>query len=461
MIDLGRHPATGQPAGQPVPLPTGEEIRTLTARLAAGHGAGLDDAERIDLIRALEEHKCAAEATQALLTADFDTSQRARAADAGIPAARQGRGIANQIALARRESPHRGQQHLGLARILTTELPHTLHAFRTGAITEWKTMLIARETGCLTLEDRRRLDAEIAADPTHLATLGDGELAATLRARAATLDPASVAARRRRAEADRHTTLRPAPDTMTWLGALLPVKDGVAVHAALTREANRLQATGDPRSRGQIMADTLTTRVLTPHLAEVAAGTDLPLTLNLLVPDTVLLGDHDAGGHLDGYGPVPGDLLRDWIATHLHDGLDVWLRRLYQAPGTGDLVAMDSRARRFTGLLADYLRLRDQHCRTPWCDAPIRHLDHAHDHDQGGPTTAGNGQGLCQACNNAKQAPGWHARPRPGPRHTIETTTPTGHRYRSTAPPPTPAVGPVRPKPRVDIAHWPLELEAA
>ena len=47
---------------------------------------------------------------------------------------------------------------------------------------------------------------------------------------------ASVAARRRRAESDRCTSLRPAPDTMTWFTACLPVKDGVAVHAALLRD---------------------------------------------------------------------------------------------------------------------------------------------------------------------------------------------------------------------------------
>ena len=53
-----------------------------------------------------------------------------------------------------------------------------------------------------------------------------------------------------------------------------------------------------------------------------------------------------------------------------------------------------------------------------------------------GPTSGDNGQGLCEACNHAKQAPGWRARPSPraGP-HTIETTTPTGHTYRSHAPP--------------------------
>jgi hypothetical protein len=55
----------------------------------------------------------------------------------------------------------------------------------------------------------------------------------------------------------------------------------------------------------------------------------------------------------------------------------------------------------------------------------------------GGKTEADNGQGLCEACNYAKQAPGWRARQtrrRAGP--VIETVTPTGHTYRSRAPEP-------------------------
>ena len=70
------------------------------------------------------------------------------------------------------------------------------------------------------------------------------------------LDPESFVTRRRRAEADRNVTLRPAPDTMTWLTALLPVKEGVGVLAALTRTADTARATGDPRTKGQVMADT-------------------------------------------------------------------------------------------------------------------------------------------------------------------------------------------------------------
>lgn len=465
MIETGHHTGTGQPADHPAlapeTLPGAEEVEGWIQRLQHD-GEPLDDAARIDLIRALERLTCAAGAAQAVLTGEFEASQRARAAAAGVPTARQHRGIAAQIALARRESPHRGQQHLRLARVLRDELPHTMAAFRAGRITEWRATSIARETDCLTLADRQRVDADIAGDPEALEALGDGELVAVVRHHACTLDPASVAARRRRAESDRHTTLRPAPDTMTWFSALLPVKDGVSVHAALLREADHLKATGDPRSRGQLMADTLVHRVLHPHLAAVASGDQLPLTLNVLVPDTVLLGhgstDQDAdaaGGYLEGHGHVPADLLLELIAARLEAGLEVWVRRLYATPATGALVAMDSRARLFPPGLAGFLRLRDRTCRTPWCDAPIRHLDHAQDHDQGGPTSAANGQGLCEACNHAKQARGWRARPRPGPRHTIETVTPTGHTYRSTAPPARARPVRHRPPPSRPATHQP------
>ncbi|WP_423462965.1 HNH endonuclease [Promicromonospora sp. MS192] len=103
--------------------------------------------------------------------------------------------------------------------------------------------------------------------------------------------------------------------------------------------------------------------------------------------------------------------------------------------------------------LADLLRIRDQGaCRTPWCDAPIRHLDHVRAAARGGGTELANGQGLCAACNQAKEAPGWSSTAGTDPetgRHVVITTTPTGHRYRSVAPrPPRPAdLAPPPPRP--------------
>ena len=103
----------------------------------------------------------------------------------------------------------------------------------------------------------------------------------------------------------------------------------------------------------------------------------MPLLINVVVPDSVLLGDDDGFGWVEHYGPVPGDLLREWIAANAEQGVDQWVRRLYASPKTGELVSMDSKSRRFEGALADYLRLRDRQCRTRYCDAPVRHLDHA------------------------------------------------------------------------------------
>ena len=56
-----------------------------------------------------------------------------------------------------------------------------------------------------------------------------------------------------------------------------------------------------------------------------------------------------------------------------------------------------------------FLILRDQFCRMPWCDAPIRHADHPVPSRAAGPTDAQNGQGICESCNYTKEAFGWHA----------------------------------------------------
>jgi hypothetical protein len=98
---------------------------------------------------------------------------------------------------------------------------------------------------------------------------------------------------------------------------------------------------------------------------------------------------------------------------------------------------MDSAQRLFRGQLREYVDLRDQFCRTPWCNAPIRHRDHVTAVAEGGQTTAAGGQGLCEACNYLKQAADWRARASTDSdgEHAVEITTPTGHAY-TTHPPP-------------------------
>lgn len=394
----------------------------------AGLDREVDDAERVDQIRALEELKAAAAAAQARAAADLHASVRARHAAAGIPVDQQGKGVGAQVALARRESPHRGGRHLGLALALTAEMPHTLSALSAGRLTEWRATLLVRETAVLSREDRARVDRELAADPRILDGVGDRGLVARARAAAYRLDPEAAVRRVRKAEIERQVTLRPAPDTMSFLTGLLPAAQGVAAYAALCRAADAARAAGDPRSRSQVMADTLVERV-----TGQATAAAVPVTVGLVMTAGSLFAGDREPARLVGYGSVPAGWARDLVrtASTLGDGAAT-LRRLFTHPSTGELVAMESRSRIFPASLRDLLVARDETCRTPWCDAPIRHADHVVGHADFGPTSAGNGQGLCEACNHTKQAPGWRARPGPGGapgRHTVVTTTPTGHRY--------------------------------
>ncbi len=402
------------------------------------------EARTVDLIAELEWIKSAACALQADLAVGLDEATRARESAAGIPAGRRGRGVATQVALARHESPHRGSMLLGLARDLATDLPHTRTALAHGRLSEHAAVLVARETGCLDREQRAAVDAEVCAlppgGPDPLEGLGVARLVGRLRARVAALDPAAVVRRAGRAHGERHVSLRPAPDTMAYLTALLPVTEGVAAYAALRRAADTARATtGGDLSRGQVMADTLVQR-----LTGQAAADAVPVTVDLIISDATLLAAGAEPAVLVGHGPVPAQVAREIVARSLDVGA-AWLRRLYADP-SGQLVALTSRRRFAADGLAALLRVRDQGlCRTPWCDAPARHLDHVVPAAIGGPTTDANTQSLCERCNYARDAADWWSRTTSDDRHTVETTTPTGHTYRSRAPdPPRPSrPGPV------------------
>ena len=409
-------------------------------RAADDHaGPGLSEAQCIDLLRELEDLKAAAAGAQTAITGHLATIRCDAEQAAGLPAAKRGKGLAGEVALARRLSPHRGGQHLGMARALQADLPHTLAALRRGELSEWRATLLVRECICLTGPQRRELDSELWAQPERITTMGDRRLVAEAKRIAYRLDPHSVVRRAAHAEQERFVSIRPAPDTMAYLTALLPVAQAVAAHATLSAAADSARATGDQRSRGQVMADTLVSR-LTGTNAEVPAQVQLQL----------IMSDHTlAGGNEPGYLPAYGTIAAGWARDLLHraltdtSGCGTWVRRIFTNPA-GHLVAMESRARRAPSGLAHYVTTRDAgRCRTPYCDAPARHTDHIIDHAAGGATSADNLQGYCEACNYTKTTPGWSARPVPPDRAAsgtpragpvVETRTPTGHTYTSPTP---------------------------
>ncbi|MCP2281774.1 HNH endonuclease [Promicromonospora umidemergens] len=418
-------------------------------------------AEWVDLLAELEAVKSTVSATQARLAVALDEASRAEEARQHIRAERRGRGVPSQVGAAMRCSPHAGAAFLGVARVWVTEMPHTFDALRAGVLSEWRATLLVRETSHLSTEHRAQIDEEICG-PAGLAALtrmGTRRLVARIKEQAAQLDVHACVKRNAKAKGERCVSMRPAPDLMVYLTALVPMQQGIQAHAHLKKHAEAAKAAGDERGAGQIMADTLIERVTG---RDPGHADDVPVTINLLVSDATLLaqGDQPAvvvEGGPAGVGTVPGVVARELAANGI-DADAAWLRAIYVDP-RGRLLATTSTARYHPQGLAALLRAREQGiCATSWCDAPVRHIDHVTPHAEGGATSLDNGQGLCARCNHAKQAPGWTQRPVPQGtttgegRDSVETVTPTGHTYVSVAPRPpepirettpawTPAVG--------------------
>ena len=411
------------------------DVDALVSRLADIDGAEGDDSARIDLIAALERAQGALSAAQSRVCAAFADSQEQAQRDSGVRARDIGKGVAAQLALARRQSLWHARRHLSWSRILVDELPETHGALTRGETSAWRAMIVAKETLWLSREARTRIDAAIGA---RLGKLGDRQTLAETRRLAYAAAPAGFVARGAAAESERRVGIRPAPDTMARLTALLPVAQAVAAHLALTKAADTARAEGDERTRGQVMADTLVERVTGQSSADA-----VPVKVELVMPveslvcdDEQPVSDTTPSADLRDFGPIPTPLARR-LVRNADEKATAWVRRLFTRPDSGDLVAAEAASRAFPAGLAALIVHRDRFCRTPWCGAPIRHLDHAVPAHEDGDTSFDNGQGLCEACNYVKEAAGWQAAPgRDGTGEVVTITTPTGHTYTSHPPPP-------------------------
>lgn len=419
--------------------------------------AGQCDSPRINelLVQELEQLKFAISARQIELTAHAVEAATARlAGQVKNPGAVARRVTARAIALGRRRHPTTGARLVHQALALTETMPEVLAAMRAGHLGETQGAIMVRETDDLTDAQRSRVAEEVRP---RWSLLGDTELAEAAKAAAARIAPDEIAARHRKAIADRYVSFGSAPNSMLRLTALLPLKDGMACAQALQTAADALLAaekkngsdsaapaasdpeatadtadagdatdtgetaaagdtttaasetaprpfTGPPRQRWrQAQADALTAR-LTGTVPADLDQIPVAVNVNLMLPLDTLTGDGAA--HLEGYGIVNGDVARDLIEACPEDAGPA-IRRLFTHPETGRLVGMESRSRTYNGLLRQFITLRDQRCRTPWCGSRIKHIDHIRPAHAGGKTTAGNGQGGCERCNYDKELPGY------------------------------------------------------
>ncbi|HET9779998.1 MAG TPA: DUF222 domain-containing protein, partial [Propionibacteriaceae bacterium] len=352
-----------------------------------GDAGGVSDAARIDRIALLERIKSAAAALQVAESVRFAQSQAEQQLAAGVHPDRIGRGIADQLGLACHVSGFEAARRLGVARGLWFDLPATYRLLVAGEISEYVGSLVVAETRHLDAETRRGVDVKIVA--AGISEMGPRGAAACARRHAYEADPEAYVQRGRTERKHRRVTVRPAPDTMSVLWGYLPAEQGVACLKALRDQTDALKAAGDRRCRDQMMADTLVER-LTGQASAADVNAEVQIVMSL---DGLLDANDQTSAELAGYGPLPAGLARDLLAS---SSGRLWWRRLYAAPFGGPLVGGDPHRRRFDGYLKKLIMWRDRGCRDPYCDAPIRHVDHIQRYSDGGLTVYPNGRGECE-----------------------------------------------------------------
>lgn len=388
--------------------------------------------DHLDQLEALQRIKAAAAAAQVAVASSFaDAADTEAVPVTGRRTPPRAMSIGAEVALATLTSPHAGEQRVLLSRRLRDDLPHTLASLARGELSEDRAFTVAREVAHLDPVQRRQVDDDLAP---RLPGLGDVRLRQTVRRSCLTIAADAETRRYRRARADRRVTSRALDDGTGQLTAILPLETLTAVRAALDTAAATARTTGDTRTAGQVRADTLTARI---------TGTDPatdtpPVTVSLVIGIESLFGDGTEPGLLPGTGFLPAALCTD-LVRRASAAAKATLRRLFATPETRSLVAMESTSRRFDGLLAEFLTIRDAGtCRTPGCNAAIRHHDHITRAADSGPTTTTNGQGLCERCNHVKETPGWTTWVPdipPDARHEVHGVTEHLRLTRSTAPP--------------------------
>ncbi|MCW2542195.1 MAG: hypothetical protein JWN95_3920, partial [Frankiales bacterium] len=313
VLDLGDYVSNGLAALHPGLL--------RLAELTALDYESLSQAERVDALIALEQHRSWLDGLHQQLLASIAQSAEAAAAETG--GAQKRNWIREEVAAALSLAPMTAATKMRNAQHLCTQLPATEHALLTGAITALKALAIIEGSYPLpedvlpTYENRvlRR-----AATQT-LAQLKQCVSRAQLR-----LDPAGAHQRHQRAVADRSVRITDAGDGMAWLSALLPAEHAHACAQRLDAAA-RMTPTTDARTLDQRRADLLIDAVISGLSGDLPTKQGLQPRINVIINLHTLAGVRDDPAWLDGYGPITAAAARQ-LAT---DPTSTW-RRLITDP---------------------------------------------------------------------------------------------------------------------------------
>src|SRR4051794_27434475 len=373
----------------------------------------LSRAGRVDLLVVLEEQKRWFEAAQLRVLAVMQERDTSR-----LTLAQESVSLALQVPL------RTAQGKLAQARTLVRELPQTLTAVSSGALSGEHARVVAEALWRLPGDPALPAALEAAVLPPLL----DGrcvtvpQFRARVRRAVMALDPVTAEERHQRALADRTVGYVPGEDGMASLPVVLGAPEAQLIYTRLTAAATLLPAE-DPRTMDQKRADLLVDAVLSGIPAD-----GLPVlqgrrpSINVVVSADTLLCLDDQPAHLTGYGPITAQSARRLAAEES----GTW-RRLLTDPDSGALLDIGDKYRP-AQRLRDFVSARDDVCAFPTCNQPGYRCEYEHTvpYSEGGSTCRCNGALACRRHNQCKLNTNWsYVRNDDG---SFPRTTHTGHR---------------------------------
>ncbi len=354
--------------------------------------------ERLDLLTAMERMRHWLDATSARTLAVMADNPEP------LPItkcrAKPGEFLRDEVACAVGWSFGVAHDRITAAQTLVHKLPITLTAVENGEVSYLKAQHLAKAVG----ECDPQVAAEIEA--RVLPRAGSQNLPAfqkSVSRAVLALDPSD---RHEKARADRAVSARNLDDGMALIQALVPAVDKATIMTAINAIADAYPH--DDRTADQRRADALTdicAAVLAGDLSGLRCGTrqGRPVTVELTVPLSAILGHDGQPAELAGYGAVPAAVAR----ALAFDDQARW--RTLVTTDAGYLLDYGRTVYEPPQALRDYVIARDRTCSVPNCQRRAREsdIDHLLAAEDGGATSALNCHPLCPHHHKMKHEAGW------------------------------------------------------
>ena len=414
---------------------------------AASHIANYGDLEECAaLIVQLEAVKASLCAVQMQTAHQYEKNMIRLNEEKGCSGRNTARGTGAALAMMRRTSNENACAYAESSRMLIEDLPYIFGQFLLGEFTEAQILAITAPLREIDQEHRRAFDELCEANPDMFEGQGTRQISDTVRSHVLSVSPQEQAEHLHDLDERRCLSVK-VEDGFVRVSGRLPLAQGMAFKKGLECRVKqwRRNHRSDPRTKAQLRADFFATSLLEEPLPSVP----LALDIKVVMTDRTLFQGGNEPAFLEGYGYIPAPTARELVAgdaaklgtSTTGRQLMVFpeIQRLFMAPDSKALIAMESQARLVPEKLREFIVITDQeHCQTPYCNGKVEEIDHIKQHVKGGATEIGNLKGSCKFCNLSKEVVQWYERRHAEQPHAVRVQLPGGAVFQSLAPRPTP-----------------------